>query len=100
MELQRRRLSAGILLALTLSILGFAAGCSNNDTIKEDPAVAKKRLDSITVTRSLFDKSHGSYDALSPEDKAKLNAETGSEAHSRDAFGHMGGGSSHAPAGG
>ncbi len=80
---------AGISAALLLPTLGLMAGCSNNDTIKEDPALTAKRVDSAGKMRSYFDKSHGNYDALSPEDKTALNALTGSEAHSREAFGHM-----------
>ena len=65
-------------------------GCGSGDQIqKEDPAVAKSRLDAGTNLRSYFDKSNGNYDALSAEDKAAVDKITGSEANSRTAFGHM-----------
>ena len=76
-------------MAILLPTVASISGCSSNDTIKEDPAKEKARVDSAGKMRSYFDKSQGNYDALSPEDKSALNALTGSEKHSREAFGHM-----------
>lgn len=78
-----------ILMAIALPAIVSVTGCSNNNTIKEDPAKEKARVDSAGKMRSYFDKAQGNYDALSPEDKAALNALTGSEKHSKEAFGHM-----------
>jgi hypothetical protein len=81
--------SRGAILLLVLVAAYAVGGCGNNDTIKEDPAATKKRVDAAGEMRSYFDKSGGNYDSLSPEDKAKLDKLTGSEKHSREAFGHM-----------
>lgn len=57
--------------------------------MKEDPAALQKRVDGAKEMRTFFDKSGGNYDALAPADKDALNKMTGSEANSREAFGHM-----------
>jgi len=77
-----------------LAISFFAAqtvlmGCGSNDVIKEDPVVAKKRLDAAASLRSYYDKSGGSFDALSEDDKKAVVAICKSEANARTAFGHM-----------
>lgn len=89
MKPQKQMFLLGILSALLLPSLCALSGCSSNDTIKEDPTLTQKRVDAAGKMRSYFDKSNGNYDSLSAEDKAALNALTGSEAHSREAFGHM-----------
>lgn len=66
-------------------------GCGANDVKKDDPIVAKKRMDAATGLRSYFDKSGGKFDALTDADKQAVIAITGSEANARTAFGHMSG---------
>ena len=78
------------LAALVLLALGVATGCGDsNAPVKEDPAALSKRVDSAKELRAYFDKTNGNYDALTPADKDALNKITGSEANSRNAFGHM-----------
>jgi len=89
MKLQRQVVLSGILPILLLPALSAISGCSSNATIKEDPASVQTRVDAAGKMRSYFDKANGNYDSLSAEDKAALNKLTGSEAHSREAFGHM-----------
>lgn len=77
-------------VTMLMPILTSLAGCgSNNDVIKEDKAAETARVESAGKMRGYFDKSKGNYDALSAEDKAALDKLTGSEAKSREAFGHM-----------
>ena len=101
MKLQIRSVLVAALAATILPIVLAMAGCGSNDTIKEDPAAVTKRVDAATKMRSYFDKSGGNYDSLSAEDKSALNALTGGEKHSREAFGHMvpSGGGGMAPSG-
>ncbi|HLK14928.1 MAG TPA: hypothetical protein VKT78_08995 [Fimbriimonadaceae bacterium] len=78
-------------LSLCLVALSYVlAGCGmSNDVIKEDPAVAKKKMDAAVSLRSYFDKSNGNFDSLSEEDKAAVIKLQGSEANAREAFSHM-----------
>jgi hypothetical protein len=84
------RATTSTLLMVLLGSVVVVAGCSSNDTIKEDPAATKTRVDAATKLRSYFDKSNGNYDALSPEDKTAVNALTGGEKKTQEAFSHMG----------
>lgn len=83
--------------------MAMLAGCGNPTLIKEDPTKKAARETAGKGIRSYFDKSNGNYEALSAEDKAKLNAITGSESNSKIAFSHMvpnGGAGEGAPASG
>ncbi len=78
-----------------LAMLAIAAvslpGCgANNDPVKEPQATTDKRVEVAKQIRGYFDKSHGNYDSLSPEDKAALDKLTGGEAQSKEGFAHMG----------
>lgn len=71
-------------------------GCGSDNSPKTEPKVEEdKRVETAKEMRSYFDKSHGNYDSLSPEDKAALDKLTGGEKQSKEAFGHMGGAVSH-----
>ena len=84
-----RILNNALLPVLLVTTLCGVSGCSSNDTIKEDPALAAKRLDAAGKQRALFDKAKGKYESLSPEDKKAMDDLSGGEAKSREAFGHM-----------
>ena len=89
MQLFKKRFLIASIGAILLPFVVSLTGCGNNDMAKEDPNVTQKRVADATKMRSYFDKSRGNYDSLSAEDKTALNALTGSEAHSREAFTHM-----------
>ncbi|MDR3689795.1 MAG: hypothetical protein P4L46_10485 [Fimbriimonas sp.] len=89
MKLNKNMLLLGVLSAMLLPSVLALSGCSGDGMVKEDPTLTKTRVDSAAAMRSYFDKAKGNYDALSPEDKVALAKLTGSEAHSREAFGHM-----------
>ena len=72
--------------------LGLIAGCDSNAVKKESPAETQTRVNNAMKLRDFYTKSKGNYDNLSPEDKAAMNAQTGSEENSRKAMGYMGGG--------
>lgn len=56
-----------------------------------DPKVESVRLDAAKQTRTLFEKSGGNFDALSPEDKAAaLKLFNGKEADARRSWSEMG----------
>lgn len=88
MELRKRIYAAAVLSLLLIPAAITISGCGSG-VAHEDPVVTKKRMAAATGIRSYFDKSQGNYDALSPEDKSALNAITGSEQKSREAFGHI-----------
>lgn len=73
-------LLAGAVLLLPL------VGCEGNAPVTEDKAVTDKRLQATKTIRSMFDKAHGKYEALSAEDKEALDKVTGSEENSKKAF--------------
>lgn len=77
-----------LLLVASLTTSYALIGCSDGIQ-KEDPALAQKRLDSAKTIREYFDKSNGNYDSLSQEDKDAVNKVTGSEQHTKEAFGRM-----------
>ncbi len=79
--------SATTILAIALSLIVLPlAGCDSNAPIKEEKASADKRLQATTTIRTMFDKAHGKYDALSTEDKATLDKVTGGAENSKKAF--------------
>lgn len=84
----------------TLFVATVVVGCGSDAMVKEDPAVAARRLESGKSLRSYFDKSQGNYDALSDADKQAVIAITKSEANARTAFGHMVGGTPNGGGGG
>lgn len=78
---------ASVLLMPTLASL---AGCGpDTATQVEDPAVKAARMKAGGDLRAYFVKAQGNYDSLSPEDKTAVNAITGSEKNTKEAFGHM-----------
>ena len=78
-------------VALSLFTMQAAlVGCGSNEVIKEDPAVAQKKMEGAKSLRAYFDKSGGNFDALSDEDKkAVIAIEKGNEADARKAFSMM-----------
>ncbi|MHB8636852.1 MAG: hypothetical protein ACYC96_10320 [Fimbriimonadaceae bacterium] len=80
----------GFLVACVFATQAVLTGCGSNDVVKEDPIVAKKRMDAATSLRSYFDKSGGNFDALSDDDKKAVIALTNNkESDARKAFSMM-----------
>ena len=79
----------GLLTVSLLSVQAILLGCGSNDVIKEDPVVAKQRMDAAMGLRSYFDKANGNFDALNADDKAAVIKMQGGEANARKAFSMM-----------
>lgn len=79
---------------LVLSILWAlwsVAGCvdSTPAVTPEDPKALAARMNKAKELRGYFDRSGGKYDALSPEDKQKVNELAGGEEAARKGFSQM-----------
>ncbi len=79
-----------ILPSILIPTAGLIVGCDSGPP-KETPAEVKKRVETASTLRSFYEKSNGNYDALSADDKAAMNKQTGSEANSKKAMMFMGG---------